>query len=108
VHCGVDLGYPTEGNEVVLPLVVSSKFDAVRAFHVIDDGKLPAVRADDGHVQLNFVGLDHIHLKVEVSRKAQFMPPWSPEIPSKNTADDASPAGEGLALASGEAYALGA
>jgi len=72
VHCGVDFGHPPEGDEVVLPLLVLGKLDAVRALHVIDDGKLPAVRADDGRVRFDFIGLDHLHYG------ARFMPPSSP------------------------------
>jgi hypothetical protein len=60
VHCVIDLGHPSEGDEVVLPLVVSGKLDAVRTLHVIDDRKLSAVRANDGRVRLDFAGLDHI------------------------------------------------
>jgi hypothetical protein len=99
VHCVIDLGHPSEGDEVVLPFVVFCKLDAIRTLHVVDDGKLSAVRANDGAMRLDFAGLDHIN------PRARFMPPSSPPAYPENTAADASVFGEGLAIASGEAHA---
>jgi hypothetical protein len=99
VHRVIDLSHPGERNEVMLSFVVLCELDAVRALHVIDDGKLSAVRANDGRVRLDFAGLDHIHLESTIH--AAFVA----RAPAGNTGPDTSVSRGGLVIASGEAHA---
>lgn len=55
----VHLRDPAEGDEMVLTLVVFLELDAVRPLHVIDDGELAVVRADDRGVGFDLIWLDH-------------------------------------------------
>ena len=89
VHCVIDLGHPSERDEVVLPLVILCKLDAIRTLNVIDDCKLSALRANDGCVWLNFAGLDHNHVKSTIH--AAFVA----RAPAENNAAEASVSSDG-------------
>jgi hypothetical protein len=44
---------------MVLTALIFLQLEGVRAFHVIDSSELSPLRADDGHIRFNLVGLNH-------------------------------------------------
>jgi hypothetical protein len=62
VNLLVDERHPAQGDEVVLARFVSLELDFGVAFHVIDDCELAVLRADDRHLGLDLLGVDHASL----------------------------------------------
>jgi len=44
---------------MVLTGLIFRQLDGIRPFHVIDSGKLAVLGADNGHIRLNLVGINH-------------------------------------------------